>query len=393
MTTRTVLWIPLLLQSLIAPLVTPGQEKAPDYVVVAHSDVNLRTGPAPDRVVVAVARKGDVFVCTRVVGDWFEIELFSDDRRYISTAHAYPLTASQIVPGHRLRLPRDSLAQSLYEKIQWAVDRAEVEATELIPASVDATRHRVLRNITVDRLVFDLFKRHAQRGVQPAVYRALLDDMGAGRDTLPSVEEILARHLEAVGGRDRIERCTTRVMVGRFVTDLPTWSPPVHEESLVELRAVAGRGFLLTVHTAAGVRWSGYDGHVSWSADENGITRQDRRDTRFTWLVDPQNAIHFRMLFPRMTLRGTRRLAGRRVYVVDIDDDRSHALHFDVESGLLVRLGYNREVGDYRAVDGVLVPFRVSESRKGGSSTYLFERIRHNVAVDPRQFVMPAPGR
>ncbi len=390
MKTRNVLLGPLLAAlPVLGAAGTTAQQTAPDYVVVSHFDVNVRTGPATDRVVIGLARKGDLFVYTGEVGDWFEIEVFSDDHRYISKAHVYPLTASQIVPGHRLRLPPDSIARSLHASIQWAIDRAQVEATELLPASVDSARHRVLRNVIFDRLVLGFFAEHGAYGVQPAVYRALLNDMGAGRDTLPSVDRILARYLEAVGGRDPVERCTTRVVVGRVVTDLPSRDPPVHEESLVEIRSAVPDGFVLTEHTPAGVRWDGYDGEVRWSADEAGITRLDRVDVRFAWLVNPQNVLRLRTFFPRMTLRGTRDVKGRTAYVIDIDGDRSHALFFDAESGLLVRLGYNREVGDYHEVDGVLVPFRLSYSRKGGSSTYLFEKIQHNVAVDRRQFAMP----
>ena len=67
---------------------------------------------------------------------------------------------------------------------------------------------------------------------------------------------------------------------------------------------------------------------------------------------------------------------------VDIDGDESHRLGFDVETGLLTRLGYNRELRDYEKVDGVLVPRRVAISRKGGSSTYYLDSIAHNTTLD-----------
>jgi hypothetical protein len=56
---------------------------------------------------------------------------------------------------------------------------------------------------------------------------------------------------------------------------------------------------------------------------------------------------------------------------------------------LLVRLGYSGVLSDYRVVDGVRVPFRYALSRKGGSSTYSFDRIAHNVPVDRTHFAMP----
>jgi hypothetical protein len=90
-----------------------------------------------------------------------------------------------------------------------------------------------------------------------------------------------------------------------------------------------------------------------------------------------------------MRMRGVATLEGRRAYRADIDDDVSHALYFDAETGLLVRLGYNRELDDYREVDGVLVPFSMAISRKGGSSTYIVETIEHNVPIDDAELVAP----
>jgi len=54
-----------------------------------------------------------------------------------------------------------------------------------------------------------------------------------------------------------------------------------------------------------------------------------------------------------------------------------YALYLDVETGLLVRIGHYLTIGDYRDVDGVLVPHRIVNSRKGGSNTWVFERVRH----------------
>jgi hypothetical protein len=202
----------------------------------------------------------------------------------------------------------------------------------------------------------------------------------------PTVEEILERHLQAVGGREAVERCSTRVMTGRIVTDLPTWTPPVYEKALVDIRSAVPHGFVVTQQSPEGTWWDGYDGTVRWSSDGREVRRRDQLDARFAWLLHPQNAMRFREFFPDMRFRGEIELDGRRVYVIDIDQHPSHALCFDARSGLLVRLGYNGVLSDYRVVDGVRVPFRYALSRKGGSSTYAFDRIEHNVPVDRGQF-------
>jgi hypothetical protein len=207
----------------------------------------------------------------------------------------------------------------------------------------------------------------------------------------PTVDDILERHLQAVGGREAVERCSTRVMTGWIVTDLPTWTPPVYEKALVDIHSAMPFGFIVTQQSPEGTWWDGYDGTLRWSSDGGVVKRIDHFDARFAWLLHPQNAVRFREFFPDMRFRGEIELDGRRVYLIDIDDHPSHALGFDARSGLLVRLGYNGVLSDYRAVDGVRVPFHYALSRKGGSSTYTFDRIEHNVPVDRGQFAAPAP--
>lgn len=356
----------------------------PDFVVLGAFDVNLRAGPGTEHVVIGQADKGDLFICTGERDGWYRIEMFSGVDRYVSSRYAYPLTRAQIVPGHRLRLPDETTGRALRAAVRVALELAERETAAAIPQA-DAERRRPHRAVLEDRLLLATFHQY---GVQPAIYRALLDDMGFGRDTLPSVEQILERYIEAIGGRSAIARLDTRIMRGRIVTDLPTWSPPVYEDVAVEIRAASGHGYLQAQYTAQRTYWDGYDGVIGWGSDGEQVRIRDRVDRGFAWLVDPQGALRMWEHLPHMTLRGRARLEGRWAYVVDIGDDED-ALYFDAETGLLVRLGYNRELSVYRSVDGVLVPFRYATSRRGGSSTYVFGHIEHNVPVDVTAFAVP----
>jgi len=75
--------------------------------------------------------------------------------------------------------------------------------------------------------------------------------------------------------------------------------------------------------------------------------------------------------------------------------------YFDEETGLLARLvrygesplGVNSsqiDYADYREVNGVQVPFRVTVSNPKGNLTMQFEQIRQNVAIDPERFARPS---
>lgn len=211
----------------------------------------------------------------------------------------------------------------------------------------------------------------------------------AMQDTVPTLEEVLERYIEAVGGREAIERLSTRVMTGRLVTDLPTRQPPVYESNDFVIYAKVPGKYLYVQGSARGTHRDGCDGPVCWRW-AGGETELDAHyDPRFAWFVDPQNALRMWEYFPDMRIRGAETLEGRSVYLVDIDDDVSHTLYFDARTGLLVRLGYNREIDDYREVDGMLVPFSMAMSRKGGSSTYVLETIEHNVPIEDSEFAAP----
>jgi hypothetical protein len=206
------------------------------------------------------------------------------------------------------------------------------------------------------------------------------------QEGLPALQEVLDRYIEAVGGRVAIAELTTRVMTGRLVTDLPTRQPPVHESNGFTIYAKVPGKYLYVQQSAAGTHRDGFDGETCWRRAGAEISLDARYDRRFAWFVDPQNAVRMWEYFPEMRVVGKRFLEGRLAYRVDIEDDESHALYFDAETGLLLRLGYNRELSDYREVDGVLVPFSMAISRKGGSSTYVFERIEHNVPIEDLRF-------
>ena len=143
----------------------------------------------------------------------------------------------------------------------------------------------------------------------------------------PSVESILERYVEAVGGRDAIEKLSSRVCTGKRITDLTTRQQPIYEPKL------------------------SYEGRHSINGME-------------THALKPAS------LQPEY-----------------------YMLYFSVESGLLVGIGYYRLIEDYREVDGVLFPHRISTGRKGGLTVYDFEKVTHGTEIGDSLFVMPPNPR
>lgn len=209
---------------------------------------------------------------------------------------------------------------------------------------------------------------------------------------LPTVDEVIERYIEALGGREAIERLKTRICTGHTITDLPTWDPPVYENYPIVVTAEAPGKSLLVEYKTGGIHMDGTDGSISWRRNAGGIERrQERFPSKLNLLFDPQGTLRITEHFPGLSVTGVEPVGGAPSYVVEpAGMEKAYtALYFDTNTGMLVQMGYYYTL-DYREVDGVLVPFRISMSRKGGSTTIEFDEIVHNIPVDEALFAMPS---
>jgi hypothetical protein len=95
--------------------------------------------------------------------------------------------------------------------------------------------------------------------------------------------------------------------------------------------------------------------------------------------------------FQDLQITGRETIKDRTVYVIESEGHTKayFGLYFDVETGLLLRIGYHHDLLDYRKVDGVMIPFRIVFGRKGGAYTYFFNEVKHNEQIDDNLFKKP----
>jgi predicted O-methyltransferase YrrM len=216
----------------------------------------------------------------------------------------------------------------------------------------------------------------------------------ASFDKTTLLDVVLEKYVQALGGHDVLERMSTRVCRGKFVHDLP-WNKPPKVVEPFEAYAKTPDKWCLVLETAKGTEQEGFDGEVGWRQNSDRIERYDSLGKSWlAFLLNPQGPLHIENYFPGMILKGKKMLKGRDVYVVEpgVPGKEDELLYFDVETGFLTQIGNFRELLDYREVDDVKVPFSILISRKGGSNTFVFERIKHNVVLDQKKFSIPDPG-
>ncbi|UCE18006.1 MAG: class I SAM-dependent methyltransferase [Gemmatimonadota bacterium] len=210
-------------------------------------------------------------------------------------------------------------------------------------------------------------------------------------NTLPSVEQILERYIQAIGGREAIERLTSRVCTGKLIHDIP-WRKPPYEEVPFEAYARTPDKSLYIEHRSDGIYKEVFNGKIGWTQDADSITIEESpKRSKLEFLMDSQGALHIENYFPGLTVAGKDTLYGREVYAVEPEGLKKahYSCNFDVKTGMLIYIGYYWELLDYREVDGVKCPFRIAMSRKSGSSTYVFDEVKHNTSIDESLFIPP----
>lgn len=211
---------------------------------------------------------------------------------------------------------------------------------------------------------------------------------------LPTLDAVLSKYVTAIGGRDAQRRITSRVSKGRVDV------PGISFGGKVEVYAKAPNKSLTVMNVEpAGLLKQGFDGRSGWSNGSdaaNGIERAALADADF------YREIKLKEQYARIRLLGKVKEGFRQVYLVEAVPRSGAAehLYFDVESGLLVRRDVPRRTSrgvvqaevyfnDWRDVDGVKVPFKITQAIQNTKFVITLDEVKQNIPVDDSIFVRP----
>ncbi len=214
---------------------------------------------------------------------------------------------------------------------------------------------------------------------------------------LPTVSQLIDNYVRALGGSAAIEKITTRVEKGSATFHGQPQSVEIFTQSPDKLSVVRhmsdGGSFVTTLDGQEG--WSSAPGRPAHEMHEADVAAAHMD-------ADLQFPLHIQQLFPELRPEYPEKIADRDAYLILAirAGQPPVRLYFDEQSGLLVRmiryaetpLGRNPtqiDYADYRDVDGVQVPFRVTTSQPGNTSSIQFDSVQQNVPIDPAKFAKP----
>jgi hypothetical protein len=228
---------------------------------------------------------------------------------------------------------------------------------------------------------------------------------------LPSVDAILNKYIQALGGEDAIRKVTSRsITATRNLLTGPGGVVPLPAVS-EEYRKAPNRSVIVSRGSTITVA-EGFDGTTMWAQNAAGAaadalpidTARAKRD------LDLQASLNLKKTYARMEVTGISRVGTRDAYLVVgyPQDDLPEKLYFDISSGLLVRkitalssvmgeVPFETDYDDYRATNsGVKIPFWIRSIPGAPRSAYAstmnirIQKVEDNASIDDAKFTKPA---
>lgn len=216
----------------------------------------------------------------------------------------------------------------------------------------------------------------------------------------PSVDQVLEKYTQALGGQAAYEKVTTRAMKGTVEI------PDDNVTGTAQVVAKAPGSFRLTMDIPGyGLVETVVSGGNGWEKNpDSGTHAMGKTD-----LAVAQRDHHFyrevrlKELYPKMEAVGTDKVEGRAVNAVEATPASGPAekLYFDAETGLLVKRDYERvtlEDGivqyevllrDYREVDGLKFPFTIEQRSPDNTMIFKFAEIKNDAPLADTAFAKP----
>ena len=150
---------------------------AQDYLyIIAPEGVHIRTGPSTRNFIIGVARYEEIYTLEGEADDWYLIQMFSGEPRYINKCCARVLLTEEVNSSYDLNVPRDEeVLEAMYDRTLRSRRRVRLEADEVLPLALDPLRHDNFGELMEDRYMLELFQRYA---IHPALYTDFLTVAG-----------------------------------------------------------------------------------------------------------------------------------------------------------------------------------------------------------------------
>lgn len=216
---------------------------------------------------------------------------------------------------------------------------------------------------------------------------------------MPTVQEILAKYVQALGGREANEKIKSRMMKGTMEI-----SPMGIKGDFESYTAAPNKSITRSMLAGIGEMVEGFDGQTAWAINplQGNRDKQGEELEQSKLINNFYRETNLAKLYPKMELKGTEKVGEKDAYVVVGTPENlpAETFYFDTQSGLLLRqdstvispegkMPTKTFYEDVRDIDGVKLPFKMRTVMPQFEIIVTTTEIKHNVAVDDSKFAKP----
>lgn len=227
------------------------------------------------------------------------------------------------------------------------------------------------------------------------------DAEGPAAPALPAAEEILAKAVEAIGGKAKLDAIDSFYYEGKIEI------LGQNIDGAVKIWWKNGDFYTEQEMKGIGMVRAGKAGDVVWAEDPiTGLRELEGAEAeQHMWASSLQLAADWKRYFEKATTVGERTDDGKKVYDVELvaATGGKVKMSFDAESGLQVAQEFKQvtplgelpvvvKMQDYREVEGVKIAFKQVTDANLMKATQTIEKIEVNPEVSESRFQMPKTG-
>lgn len=237
------------------------------------------------------------------------------------------------------------------------------------------------------------------------MYRTLLLLLGAallapGAQDAPSVDELVEKHIAAVGGREALSKVSSLVMTGSFEL------PAMGASGTITIYQKAPNKRLSVINIDGfGEIFQGFDGERGFSISPMGsidMTGQMLEDAKRDATMHAE--LHLKELYPKIEVKGKGKAGDRDAWIVVMTPEKGNPVtaYFDAETFLMLKTSGVRvtdqgeaeiesEFGEFREVPGtgMKAPHLIRQKLPVGEIILRITDIKANVDIPDSKFAKP----
>jgi outer membrane lipoprotein-sorting protein len=224
-----------------------------------------------------------------------------------------------------------------------------------------------------------------------------------------SADEVVEKYLAAMGGREALGKLKSRTMTGTITVSTPGGEvsgsveivneAPNKARTLIKLDLSAFGAGQMTFDQ----RFDGTTGYVIDTLQGNREISGGQLEAMKN-VVFPTPLLNYKEIGASVQLAGMEQVGDRQAHVLVLNPKSGPAIRqfIDAESFLLLKVSakidvpqfgeveQTTELSDFRAVDGVKVPFAIKTTSTVQSSSVVLTNVEHNTPIDESIFSKPA---